>query len=217
VDTRPAADFNQFHINGALNLPAAAIRTKPFLRLHALVLVGSGKGERALYSQCAQLRTGGNVQTYVLQGGMSAWLLEQRPVVGTPPAVSEMLTLSPADLFVEASSGSGRFVVLPGATAIKAEIPGATALGSGRLETGLVALKNTPPAQGAAARVGPIVVLTDGAVTSAQMVSAATLLRPRPVLFYLEGAPSYSKFVAAQKSVWVAHARGPKVPPCSLR
>jgi rhodanese-related sulfurtransferase len=215
VDTRPTAEFNRFHIDGAISLQADAIRTKSFLMKHPLVLVGSGKGEQELYSQCAQLRTNGNPATHVLQGGMAAWVLSELPMVGTAPAASEMVTLSPAELFAEVSGGSSRYFVLPGAAKIKDQIPAATVLGSGRLETGLVAIKNTPPAQAAGSR--SIVVIGEGAVTQAQIASAAALLRPRPVLFYLDGASSYSKFVSAQKAVWVAHAHGPKVPPCSLR
>jgi len=85
ADDRPAADFAAFHIDGAMNLTAAELRTKPYLRSKAVVLIGSGKAERERYIDCARLKANGFKHTKVLRGGMIAWLSSGQAILGACP------------------------------------------------------------------------------------------------------------------------------------
>lgn len=82
VDTRSAERFRLLHIPGAINLPAHAIRTKPFLRGKDVVLVGEGTGA-ALEALVCNLRGQGFASVTILDGGLHGWMATGGTVVGT--------------------------------------------------------------------------------------------------------------------------------------
>jgi len=55
VDTRTATEFAQFHIDGAMHINTAELRSKAFLREKLIVLIGNGKAEQELYIDCKRL------------------------------------------------------------------------------------------------------------------------------------------------------------------
>jgi rhodanese-related sulfurtransferase len=214
VDTRPTAEFDRFHINGAINLEAGAVRTRSFLSRRKLILVGNGKGEQQLYAECARLKKNGFADTHVLRGGMVSWTAAQLSVVGTAPAVGELVGLSAAELFEEESSGANRAFVMPAVKNLQNHVSDAVLLKDGDMLNTIAAVKKSLSTPGAA-RVASVVVATGRALDIGQLSGAVEALSPWPVLFYMEDEKSYVRFLATQKAVWTAQARGPKLPPCA--
>ena len=87
VDTRSATDFVNYHIDGAMNMSTTEVRSKSFLRAKSVVLIGNGKAERELYTDCKRLKSNGFKQVKVLRGGMPAWLASGQSDIGTPSPV----------------------------------------------------------------------------------------------------------------------------------
>lgn len=73
VDTRPATEYQQWHIPGALNMPMFAIKTKSFLKKHNFVIINQGRTIEDLQLGCVELRRAGFSQAHYISNGMLAW------------------------------------------------------------------------------------------------------------------------------------------------
>lgn len=126
VDVRSAGEFEQFHIDGAANIPLHAIKTKSFLRQKALVLVGRGAVQLPLEEQCARLKADG-YRVSVLKGGLKAWKENSGNFSGSAPDVLSLSTISPSELY-EASHAEKWLIVLSKADRAAAKRASAVAM-----------------------------------------------------------------------------------------
>jgi rhodanese-related sulfurtransferase len=117
VDVRRAQDFARYHIPGSINIPAFALKTKPFLRERTVVLVDDGRRPRRLEVTCRDLRRRGFRQVHVLHGGLRAWRHALGPLTGDELARAELGRLTPADLVLEQDQARWRAVNLTGGDA----------------------------------------------------------------------------------------------------
>ncbi len=75
VDVRSAKDFAWAFIPGSLNLPLAAIKTRPELQADKFVIVDDGIADAPLLEAAQSLRKQGFSHAAVLEGGIRAWKL----------------------------------------------------------------------------------------------------------------------------------------------
>ncbi len=110
VDLRPATAFDAVHIPGAINLPAFALQTKPYLRHRALVLIGQGYEYASVLPALEALRRGAARSVHLLDGGLNAWARQGQPLQGTVFAREALDRLDAGQYLAE--QGSDQWLVL---------------------------------------------------------------------------------------------------------
>ncbi|MCL2658735.1 MAG: rhodanese-like domain-containing protein [Betaproteobacteria bacterium] len=215
VDMRPASEFAQYHVDRALNLKLAELRSKHYLHGKAILLMGSGKGERELYVACGTLKRAGFKQVRVLRGGTSTWLAAEREVVGRAPDGRSLPRLSAEELWAEAQFQGNVVLLGPTLSAIQQQLPFSATVSQwtpeavkGVLERRRKELKGMPLA-------AVVLAVGQGGFTEAQIASLPTTI-PAPVLVYGGTKEAFERAMALQKAVWTAEARGPKRPGCGF-
>jgi rhodanese-related sulfurtransferase len=132
IDVRASSAFEQYRIPSALNLPAYAIKTKPFLKTRPLILIDAGYRSRTLETLCRELRQQ-QYQVAILDGGLDAWRRQIAPLAGDPLAQDRLQTISPAVYFAERDDARWQIVdvsaqplpllaALPGTAAVPATL-----------------------------------------------------------------------------------------------
>ena len=214
VDTRRANEFAEFHIDTAMNLDWNRIRTSPFHGTHTIVLVGSGKAERSLYTACADLRRSGERGVHVLRGGMGRWVAAGEPIIGRAPDLARYLTLSDEEFLDELSFSSNWPLAFPRAAGLRGQESRIELLARGDPAALSQALAQRKAAPGSLP-VASVLLLTGGARHAGWQKFAAASA-PLPLLVY-EGAPDQFKaFMRQKRAIWAAQSRGPLELPCSL-
>lgn len=213
VDVRRMADFEAFHIAGAVNIRPDELRSKPYWRGKRVVLVGNGKAERELYALCSGLKQAAYGQVRVLRGGMPAWLAQELPVQGKAPAVSGLTRLSAAELWAESQYTANLLLLDPRQNALQGDISYAVLLS--RLTPEMVhstLLQRRKQLKGVGLASVVLVAGTD--TPEPQIEALRKALTPVPLLVYSDTAAAYRQQLQAQKAVWSARLRGPKPLPC---
>lgn len=77
VDLRGNAQYQQGHIPGAINIPAALCRDKNLPPLGRVVVYDDGLSPRSAAAAAAELNRKPGIQAEVLEGGLSAWEMAQ--------------------------------------------------------------------------------------------------------------------------------------------
>ncbi len=98
VDTRLQNEFTQFKIPGSLNIPAALIKTKAFLKTRPVVLIDKGVAHTDLLFLAKALNTKGFTVS-VLEGGLAAWRQKGGALVGNPFSIRQMNEINARTLF----------------------------------------------------------------------------------------------------------------------
>jgi rhodanese-related sulfurtransferase len=93
VDVRSAEAFKNGHIQGSVNIPFYAVKTKGFLKNRMVVLVDAGFGVPSTEALCRSLREGGFSSVSVLRSGIRGWVasggkLGGFKIVDTAPGLS---------------------------------------------------------------------------------------------------------------------------------
>ena len=210
ADVRPAADYAAFHLNGALNLTAAELRTKPFLKPKTVVLIGSGKAERERYIDCARLKASGFKHTKVLRGGMIAWLSSGQAILGRAPDAASMGLLSPGELWAETRFTANLVLLKASGKGLSHDWPSATTIP----DTSLAAIQAALKRRGNQSPLASVVLVTADDKVAASLPGLRQAVQPVPLLAYTGSADAYARQLAQQQAVWDAQARGPKKPRC---
>ena len=93
VDIRPKKEFSAFKIPGSLNIPAALIKTKAFLKTGRVILVHQGVSHNVPAGIARDLNTKG-FNASVLLGGLASWQHKGGELVGNPFALKTLNTVS---------------------------------------------------------------------------------------------------------------------------
>ena len=210
ADVRPAADYAAFHLNGALNLTAAELRTKQFLKPKTVVLVGNGLAERERYIDCARLKASGFKHTKVLRGGMPAWLSSGQAILGRAPDAASMGLLSPGELWAETRFNANLVLLTADRKGLSHEWPSATTIPDASLAAIQAALKQ----RGNKSPLASVVLVTADDKVAASLPGLRQAIQSVPLLAYTGSAEAYTRQLAQQQAVWDAQARGPKKPRC---
>ncbi len=209
ADVRPAADYAAFHIDGAMNLTASELRSKPYLRSKTVVLIGNGQAERELYADCARLKASGFKKPKVLRGGLPVWLASGQAVLGRASDPARIGLLGPGELWAEARFDANLVLVSAERQGLLPELPSATAIPDASLATLQTAINRRGKKPLAA-----VVLVTSAADGSASLADLRQGIQPIPLLAYTGTAEAYTRQLAQQNAVWAAQARGPKKPRC---
>lgn len=214
IDVRSPELFNNFHINGAMNMMPGELPAKSYLRDKKLLLVGDGKGEKQLYEVCHRLRASGFQSVQVLQGGMLSWLIRGGHVLGTVPALAPTRQLSASELLEEAYFDHNLFVFLSGMILLNKHFPTDASLnllkGSGVPAAVLRTLKAPNRTVNAVILVGKESKEVHAHAEALQKIS------PVPVLVYTEGVRAYEDALLRQKAIVASRERPPRPAKCAL-
>jgi len=213
IDLRGAAEFEAYHIDGAVKASLPELLGKPYWRDKKVVLAGSGKGERELYAACARLKQAGYRSVSVLRGGMASWLAAGKPVVGRAPSAQQIARLSAAELWREGQFLDNLVVIEKSRDGFMTGVPFSvpvqdidTASIRRVMEQRRKASKGAPTAA--------LVVVAGSAMPDQKLQQLQVSLAPQPVLVYTDMREAFTRQLASQKAVWSAHASGPKRPAC---
>ena len=213
ADLRPQAGYQAYHLDGALNLTPLDLHGKPHWRDKPLVLIGSGKGERELYSECTRLKQSGYRQVQVLRGGMAAWLAQQGAVQGRVAAQGELARLSASEFWLESQNPDNVLLLGKEQSALKRELPLAFVLAQSSAESLKSALarrqkelKNAP--------LAAVILAAAPGISDVQIARLQQAVAPAPLLVYADSSEALARQLATQKAMWLAQARGPKQPAC---
>lgn len=206
IDLRPAGEFAQYHIDGAVNASLADLLGKPYWRGRKVMLAGDGKGERELYAACARLKDAGYRQVAVLRGGMAAWLAAGKPVRGRAPSAQQLARLSADELWQESQFAANQVVLGQDRAALAKDLPSARPVSS--LDP--AAIRHA--AKGAA--TAALVLVTGADLPDDRLQQLQRALAPQPLLVYTGTRDAYARQLATRQAMWRAHANGPKQPAC---
>ena len=209
ADVRPATAYAAFHIIGAMNLTAAELRTKPFLKTKTVVLIGNGLDERQQFADCARLKASGFKHTKVLRGGLPTWLSSGQTVLGRTPEPIRLGRLEPGELWAETRFDANLVLVTQDRQDLLREWPSATTIPNASLAAVQAAIQ-----QHGKKPLAAVVLVTSEGGNAANLNNLSQAIQPIPLLTYTGSAEAYSHQRAQQQAVWDAQARGPKKPRC---
>lgn len=110
IDLRSASSRRELRIPGALDYPLYALKTKSYLKNRAVLLSGDGFHRLELERGCLELRQKGFKEVKVLKGGIQRWAAAGGRVEGPKKVLSEVQTLSAADVYTE-MAGRGLLLI----------------------------------------------------------------------------------------------------------
>ncbi len=100
VDVRRKEDFNILNIPGSLHIPLHFIKTKPYLKTKAVILVNEGFARRDLVAESRSLRQQG-FKVFFLPGGVPAWHQAGGMLRGDLTRLQAYTRVTPATLYRE--------------------------------------------------------------------------------------------------------------------
>lgn len=208
IDTRSATDFANYHIDGAMNLSSTELRSKSFLREKSVVLIGNGKAEREQYIDCKRLKSNSFKRVKVLRGGMPGWLVSGQTVLGQPPNPAQLARLTPSDLWIESRFDANLVLVAMSQAALQKQFANSLLIPDEKPKTVQAAIEHRKT-HSKSRSLAAVMLIADKDIDF-QALSQA--IKPLPLLVYAETADAFTHYVAQQKIVWEAQARGPKQP-----
>lgn len=99
VDVRGSADFASARIQGSMNIPLFALRSKSFLQARRIALVDMGYGNETLERACRELKQAGFGSVRILYGGLNAWHRRGGALEGDAGAIAGLSLMAPRDFF----------------------------------------------------------------------------------------------------------------------
>jgi rhodanese-related sulfurtransferase len=212
IDTRVSTQYVNSHMDGAINLPLDAIKTKAFLRNKEIILVGSGKSEEELYTACAELKANGFRKAAVLRGGMPFWLGSGHPSEAQMEVDIPSVELTAAELWSE-NRFQANLVIVGASDEMHRQLPGSLLLKDMNSSAIRLAIdKRRRDKKSAIATV----VLVGASLDDIQVRKLRNELSSIPLLFYRGTAEAYKRAISQQNAVWLAQVKGPKQPKCGL-
>lgn len=210
VDVRPKASFDSFHIDGALNMNAADIRTKAYLADKLVVMVGHGKADSELYEVCGALKAAGFKQVRVLKGGILDWMLEKRPLIGQTPHLEELARLTAAELFQEGKNTDNLLIGWANGRKLGDVLPFATNLTDGDL----AGVRNLLQKRRNKTSLQSVILVADERFGQSQLQELADAMKPVPLRVYAGTEAEYRQYLRMQNAMWAKQAKGPTKPVC---
>lgn len=215
VDTRRSAEYQEFHIDGALNIDTSGIRSKGFLKNKNIVLIGNGKAERELFAACAELKSQGFKQVKVLRGGMPLWLFSGGSAVGRIPEIAQLSNLDSAEFLIESEFNSNIVLLHAPQPSLRTVLRFSTPLAEltpDAIKVVLTRWRKETRNMGLAS----LVLVTEHKLDDESLRAIRRSTFPVPVLVYRGTQESVIQQQKQQKALWAAQARGPKRPRCGL-
>jgi rhodanese-related sulfurtransferase len=217
VDTRSEPEFERYRIPGSMNIPAAFVKTKAFLRGHAFVLANAGQTSAALEETCEALRAAGFKQAAVLRGGLSGWKKAQGVVEGDLLAQRELDRMQPVEYAEEGAYGDwlvASVADLP-AQELTKFFPKAMPLPNAKDDTKFITDLDAAMIKRARKGLDLKVLIVDDDGSRIERLESRLPAALAGQVFFLEGGVAgYRRFWSEQAAIWAALDRGPKQPRC---
>jgi rhodanese-related sulfurtransferase len=213
IDTRSAAEFANFHIDGAMNISATELRNKAFLHEKSIVLIGNGKAEREQYIDCKRLKSNGFKQLKVLRGGLPNWLASEQGILGQAHNPAQLTKLTPSELWIESQFEANLILVTADQAMLQKQIVGSMLMPDEKPKTIQSAIKQRSNRSQSGSLAAVVVIATKN--FDFQGVSHA--IKPVPLLVYTEKVDAFTDQVRQQNAVWATQLRGPKQPSGCVR
>lgn len=223
VDIRTPSEFQNAHVDGALNIRLEALPHKTFLHGKTVVLVGNGASERDLYEACAVLKKSPIFRVRVLKGGVTAWASYGYPLLGRESGGATLGLLRADELLAETMFDANLILVNGKLTAVEGRLSRAVRVPGNRVEDVTSAVtyylgrqKKQSRGRPVAGAIGSVVWVTGGGVSDSDIERTRHALKPIPLLVYNETEDSLVRETSLQKMIWAAQSRKPKQPKCGL-
>ncbi|OGV56661.1 MAG: hypothetical protein A2X45_13335 [Lentisphaerae bacterium GWF2_50_93] len=100
VDIRPVSEFNECCIKDSMNLPVSLLKANPTFKDASIVLVDKGFYSEKMENACRELRKAGFEKTFILKGGLNAWIRNAGSFAGTKKDAEQIKMISPAELLL---------------------------------------------------------------------------------------------------------------------
>jgi len=100
VDIRPVSEFNECCIKDSMNLPLSLLKANPAFKDAGIVLVDKGFYSEKMENACRELRKAGFEKTFILKGGLNAWIRNAGSFDGTKKDAEQIKMISPAELLL---------------------------------------------------------------------------------------------------------------------
>ena len=213
VDRRDATDFRSFHIEGAMSLGITDLVAKPYWRSKKVVLIGNGRAEVELYRECARLKSIGYRSVHVLRGGMPSWLSKNLPVVGYAAEGADFIEISATELLIEAQNVYNIVLIDKSSIRERTDIGATFEVPNASVATIKEFMEKYRRVNPRSLTASMVLVST---IANEEIAQIRGMLHPIPLLVYKgswEGVVSQQN---ANKAMWAAYARGPKLPGCGL-
>lgn len=115
IDIREKKDYDQYRINGSINIPLRSIKTSSWLRSKKIILVDNGFDSHSLHKKVSLLqKIGFNIK--ILKGGINTWWRSGQKLIGYPKLMT-VSGISPAQLFASGNRKKLLVINLSGSTA----------------------------------------------------------------------------------------------------
>jgi rhodanese-related sulfurtransferase len=197
---------------GALRLSPELLRSKGFLKTRRVLLVGDGRGQAALLSQCRRLHDEGFTQLRVLHGGWPQWAFHQMqvmPPVPTRPADN----LSASALWTE-SLYDGNLVLGTRAEGLVALLPFGLTLEAWSVPQVLHLIERRRKDSPRLPLVSVVLAHSPEGSAAVPLAALRQALYPTPLLVHVGDAAALRTQLAQMEAGWLARERGPKQPRC---
>lgn len=202
-------------IPGALVLTPEALRSKPYWRDKAVLLVGGGKDQRELYVLCNELKRAGYRRIRVLRGGAPALALGTAAPESLTQATAQILRLSAAEFWREAQFQNNVILYVAERSSIRQEVPSALAVPA-LAPQAIRAAVTRSQSERKIKQVASVILVIGPSVPSAARAELFRALLPMPVLFVEAPDQELRQARADQALMWAARDRGPRALPCGL-
>jgi len=217
VDTRSEPEFERYRIPGSMNIPAAFVKTKAFLRGQAFVLASEGQTTAALEETCEALRAAGFKQAAVLRGGLSGWKKAKGTVEGDLLAQRDLDRMKAVEYAEEGAYGDWLVASVADMPAqeLTKFFPKAMALPNAKDDTKFSVSLGAAIAKRARKGLDLKVLVVDDDGSRIERLESRLPPTLAGQVFFLEGGVAgYRRFWSEQAAIWAALDRGPKKPRC---
>jgi rhodanese-related sulfurtransferase len=211
IDVRTATEYQNFHANQAINMSRSEISAKAYLKNKDIILMGNGKMESEVYRTCTLLTQMGYPRVFVIQGGVTSWMLNGYATLGNLTAAFDNVRLSAAELLIESRESENLIYLDATRDDMRAFFPSASTLKDASAE----AISASVKALKSKELLG-IVLIGARTLTIEQIRLLQQAALPLRLVVYNGLATDYRKFLDQQKKTLVAQANGPKKLGCGL-
>ncbi|MCP3895635.1 MAG: rhodanese-like domain-containing protein, partial [Bacteroides sp.] len=113
VDVRHSTAYDKVRIPGSINIPAAALTVKPFLKKKLIVLIGEGYEVERLLKLKSRLEQAGFQRVSLLEGGITGWHQVGQSLEGNPFAINTLGVVTPLDIRPELKYSDWSVIEVP--------------------------------------------------------------------------------------------------------
>lgn len=211
VDLRTSTEYQNFHAKNAINISRSELAVKSYLKNKNIILIGHGKLDGEIYRTCTFLKQVGYRNVFVVQGGVTNWMLNSYAVAGNSTKAFDNIRLTPEELSMESRESENLIYLDSSRDDMRTFFPSASILTGVSAET----VKFSSEAIKTKELLG-LILIGARSLTIEQIRLLQQAALPRRLMVYSGSASDYQNYLSQQKKTWVAQVNGPKKLGCGL-